>query len=97
MTERRTREDKGARPLSFPGTDLLPDPVGIVWAIRDHSGAIADLLTGYSNPAAARMIGVPLEESIGRVEAHGGEIWAESADGSGTVMRFTLPAVTRGR
>jgi len=26
------------------------------------------------------------------VEAHGGEIWAEPADGPGTVMRFTLPA-----
>ena len=46
--------------------DLLPDPVGIVWAIRGRSGAIADLRTGYSNPATARMIGVPLEESIGR-------------------------------
>jgi signal transduction histidine kinase len=46
--------------------DLLPDPVGIVWAIRDRSGAIADLQTGYSNPAMGRTIGVPLEASIGR-------------------------------
>ena len=27
------------------------------------------------------------------VEAHGGAIWAEPADGPGTVMRFTVPAV----
>ena len=27
------------------------------------------------------------------VEAHGGAIWAEPADGAGTVMRFTVPAV----
>ena len=27
------------------------------------------------------------------VEAHGGAIWAEPADGSGTVMRFTVPAL----
>ena len=27
------------------------------------------------------------------VEAHGGIIWAESADASGTVMRFTVPAL----
>ena len=29
-------------------------------------GAIADFVTGYSNPAMARMIGVPIEASIGR-------------------------------
>ena len=27
------------------------------------------------------------------VEAHGGAIWSEPADGSGTVMRFTVPAL----
>ena len=27
------------------------------------------------------------------VEAHGGAIWAEPADGAGTVMRFTVPAL----
>jgi signal transduction histidine kinase len=46
--------------------DLVPDPVGLLWAIRDRSGAVADFLTGYSNPAMARMIGVPIEASIGR-------------------------------
>ena len=46
--------------------DLVPDPVGVLWAIRDRSGAIADFVTGYSNPAMARMIGVPIEASMGR-------------------------------
>ena len=46
--------------------DLVPDPVGVLWAIRDRVGAIADFETGYSNPAMARMIGVPIEASIGR-------------------------------
>ena len=27
------------------------------------------------------------------VQAHGGTIWAEPADGAGTVMRFTVPAL----
>jgi light-regulated signal transduction histidine kinase (bacteriophytochrome) len=27
------------------------------------------------------------------VEAHGGDIWAELADGAGTVVRFTMPAI----
>lgn len=55
-----------ARPRSGPRFDLVPDPVGLLWAIRDSSGAIADFLTGYSNPAMARMIGVSIEASIGR-------------------------------
>lgn len=46
--------------------DLVPDPVGVWWAIREPGGAIADFETGYSNPAKARMIGVATEASIGR-------------------------------
>ena len=46
--------------------DLLPDPVGVLWAIRDSSDAVEDFVTGYSNPAMGRMIGVPIEASIGR-------------------------------
>jgi signal transduction histidine kinase len=46
--------------------DLVPDAVGVLWAIRERSGAIVDFVTGYSNPAMARMIGVPIERSIGR-------------------------------
>jgi signal transduction histidine kinase len=44
----------------------VPDPVGVLWAIREPGGAIADFETGYSNPAMARMIGVPAEVSFGR-------------------------------
>jgi signal transduction histidine kinase len=46
--------------------DLVPDPVGVLWAIRDAGGAITDFETGYSNPAMGRMIGVPTEASMGR-------------------------------
>jgi signal transduction histidine kinase len=46
--------------------DLVPDPVGVLWAIRDRDGAISDFETGYSNPAMARMIGVRTEASMGR-------------------------------
>jgi hypothetical protein len=46
--------------------DLVPDPVGVLWAIRGPSGAVIDFETGYSNPAMDRMLGVPLEQSFGR-------------------------------
>jgi hypothetical protein len=45
--------------------DLVPDPFGVLWAIRGAGSAIVDFETGYSNPAMARMI-VPTEASIGR-------------------------------
>jgi signal transduction histidine kinase len=57
----------GAGAMAFRAAfDLVPDPVGVLWAIRDAGGAIADFETGYSNPAMARMIGVPTEVSMGR-------------------------------
>ena len=46
--------------------DLVPDPLGVLWAIRGPGGTIADFETGYSNPAMAQMIGVPTEASMGR-------------------------------
>jgi signal transduction histidine kinase len=46
--------------------DLVPDPLGVLWAVRDAGGAVVDLETGYSNPAMAKMIGVPTEVSMGR-------------------------------
>jgi signal transduction histidine kinase len=39
--------------------------------------------------------GLGLAIARGIVEAHGGQIWAESAPGQGTTVRFTLPAVPR--
>lgn len=46
--------------------DLVPDPVGVLWALRDDAGAVVDFETGYCNPAMDRMLGVPIEESFGR-------------------------------
>jgi signal transduction histidine kinase len=37
-------------------------------------------------------MGLGLAIARGLVEAHGGEIWAESREGKGTVIRFRLPA-----
>jgi len=46
--------------------DLDPNPVSLLWAIRDADGAVIDLETGYANPAMDRMIGVAMEASFGR-------------------------------
>src|SRR4051794_41774504 len=46
--------------------DLVPDPVGVLWAIRDGAGAVVDFETGYSNPAMDRMLGMSIERSFGR-------------------------------
>jgi len=45
------------------------------------------------DPARSRDAGAGLGLAIARgiVEAHGGTIWAESAPGGGTSIRFTLP------
>lgn len=43
--------------------------------------------TGYHVPGTG--LGLPLTRAI--VEAHGGQIWAESQLGHGTTIRFTLP------
>jgi hypothetical protein len=45
----------------------------------------------HDDDVAGCGIGPPLCREI--VEAHGGAIWAEPADGGGTVMRFTVPAL----
>jgi signal transduction histidine kinase len=45
--------------------DLLPDPVGVLWALRDEAGAVIDFETGYANPAMDRMLGVSIEHSFG--------------------------------
>jgi signal transduction histidine kinase len=46
--------------------DLVPDPVGVLWAVRDPAGTVVDFETGYSNPAMDRMLGVSIERSFGR-------------------------------
>jgi hypothetical protein len=72
--------------------DLVPDPVGVLWAIRDPAGAIADFETGYSNPAMARMIGVPTEASMRRrLEKLGGQFEITGESGQGTTVKFAVP------
>jgi signal transduction histidine kinase len=46
--------------------DLVPDPVGVLWALRDAAGAVIDFETGYANPAMDRMLGVSIEKTFGR-------------------------------
>jgi len=46
--------------------DLVPDPIGVLWAIRGADGEVTDLETGYGNPAMDRMIGVSMERAFGR-------------------------------
>ena len=46
--------------------DLVPDPIGVLWAIRDAAGRVTDFETGYANPAMDRMIGVSMERALGR-------------------------------
>jgi signal transduction histidine kinase len=44
-----------------------------------------------TRPPESPGAGLGLANAKGLVEAHGGEIAAESAPGHGTVIRFTLP------
>src|SRR5918999_5396711 len=55
----------GAGAATFRATfDLAPDPVGLWWAIRDAAGAVIDFET--ANPAMCDLLGVSIEQSIGR-------------------------------
>jgi signal transduction histidine kinase len=57
----------GTGAAAFRATfDLVPDPVGVLWAVRDAAGSVVDLETGYANPAMDRMLGVSIERSFGR-------------------------------
>jgi two-component system sensor kinase FixL len=69
--------------------------------------AVADTGTGIAPEAVERLfqpfmttkptgLGVGLSISRTIVEAHGGRIWAEPAQGGGTVFRFTIPLAAEG-
>jgi signal transduction histidine kinase len=39
--------------------DSYPEPVGVLWPVRDANGAITDFAFGYGNPAMLRRSGLP--------------------------------------
>jgi signal transduction histidine kinase len=43
--------------------DTFPEAVGLLWAIRDGAGRIADFDFGYGNPAIMRMFNLPRTQS----------------------------------
>jgi signal transduction histidine kinase len=60
---------------------------------REHLPRIFDRFFAVESSLTRKLAGVGLGLSIakGIVEAHGGEIWAESTPGEGTKVHFTLP------
>jgi signal transduction histidine kinase len=54
-----------AAPLIAAVFDALPDAIGVMWPVRDGSGAIVDFVLGYTNPSAERLMGVSLAPEIG--------------------------------
>jgi two-component system sensor histidine kinase KdpD len=58
---------------------------------REHQLRLFDKFYRVHASTAAPGAGIGLAISKGLVEAHGGSIWVESAPGSGTTFRFTLP------
>jgi hypothetical protein len=65
--EPRLDELLGTGAAPFRATfDLVPDPISVLWAIRDETGSVIDFETGYVNPAMARLFGIGLEETFGR-------------------------------
>ena len=59
-----------------------------LFSVRDNGVGVPPEL---GDEIAGSGIGLAVCRKI--VEAHGGAIWAEPADGAGTVMRFTVPAL----
>jgi signal transduction histidine kinase len=86
-----------------PGTRIILSgcrrPAAIVLAVSDTGPGIAPqflprLFERFSRADQTGRIpgtGIGLTISKGLVEAHGGQIWAESREGQGTTIAFTLP------
>ena len=74
-------------------------PEGLRFAVRDNGPGIPPLAREKvferfyraGNARGLQGTGIGLTISRGLVEAHGGEIWIESASGSGTSVIFTIP------
>ncbi len=67
------------------------------WVVDTGTGIAADKLEkvfqkGESDPEREESTGLGLAIVKSFVEAHGGEVHAESPEGQGTTIRFTLPA-----
>jgi len=76
-----------------------PHENGVLFTVADTGPGIPPehirhIFTPYWQAKRAERLGAGLGLPIARgiVEAHGGEIWAESEPGKGTRFRFTLPA-----
>jgi signal transduction histidine kinase len=76
-----------------------PHPNGVLFTVSDTGPGIprehlTHIFTPYWQAKRAERLGAGLGLPIakGIVEAHGGEIWAESEPGQGTRFHFTLPA-----
>jgi two-component system, sensor histidine kinase and response regulator len=69
------------------GAGLAPDEAGSVFTMFYRGSST------QGRPGSG--IGLAICKKV--IEAHGGQIWAEPREGAGTVVHFTLPAVTGDR
>jgi signal transduction histidine kinase len=62
---------------------------------REHASSIFGMFSRVERQVEGSGIGLAVCRRV--IEAHGGHIWVEPADGGGSAFRFTLPAAPGGR